>query len=231
VCSSDLNTTGLGLLVAPFGGAERRMSTNPIAIGVPRQDAPPVVLDFATSVVAEGKVLVALNGGKALPDGALITGEGEPSTDPAMIYGDVSSSQPLDMRSGKGAIRAMGEHKGSGLAIMCELLAGALTGGGCGRANEDRLVNNMLSIYMAEESFHLGEGYAAELARYVDFVHDTRPIEPGGEVLLPGEPEQRMRAERGQDGIPLTAPVWQSLMETAADVGVAESVLGAMPNA
>lgn len=225
-----VNTTGLGLLVAPFGGSERRMSTNPVAIGVPRAGSAPVVLDCATSIVAEGKVLVALNGGKELPEGALITGDGQPSTDPAMIYGDVSSSQPLDMRSGEGAIRAMGEHKGSGLAIMCELLAGALTGGGCGRADEDRLVNNMLSIYMAEERFELGEGYAAELSRYVDFVHSARPVEPGGTVMLPGEPEEKMRAERGQNGIPLTTPTWQSLMTTAKDVGVAESVLAGMPS-
>ena len=83
-----VNTSGLGMIVAPFGGTERRMSTNPVSIGVPMPDGPPLVLDCATSVVAEGKVLVALNGGKPLPDGALIERDGTLTADPGALYGE-----------------------------------------------------------------------------------------------------------------------------------------------
>ena len=82
-----VNTSGLGLLVAPFGSPDRRFSTNPFAAGVPIPGEEPLILDFATSVVAEGKVLVAHQGGKPLPDGALISSEGEFSTNPELIYG------------------------------------------------------------------------------------------------------------------------------------------------
>ncbi len=118
------------VLVAPYGGVERRFSTAPFCVGIPRAEAPPLVLDFATSIVAEGKVLVASQGGKAIPADALIGPGGATSDDPHLLYGDYTPDGPRVHRNGKGAIRAFGEHKGSGLAFMCELLGGALTGNG-----------------------------------------------------------------------------------------------------
>jgi uncharacterized oxidoreductase len=222
-----VNTSGLGLLVAPFGGAERRMSTNPVCIGVPDADGPPLVLDFATSIVAEGKVLNALGGGKPLPAGALIDGDGTLSTDPVLIYGVKDSTQPMDVRTGTGAIRAMGEHKGSGLSFMCEILAGALTGSGCSRPGTDRLANGMLSIYVAP-GFLAGESaFADELRDYVAFFRSAAPAEAGGEVLCPGEPEIRNRARRGAEGVPLPASTWQSLLDAAAENGVAAETIAA----
>jgi uncharacterized oxidoreductase len=117
-------------LVAPFGATDRRFSTAPFAVGLPLPERP-LVLDFATSLVAEGKVQVASYGGRPLPPDALIAPDGLTSADPHVLYGDYG---PADLRTpggGEGAIRAFGEHKGSGLALMCELLAGAFTGGGC----------------------------------------------------------------------------------------------------
>ena len=122
-----VNASG-SVLVAPFGGTERRLSTAPFCVGVPRPGEPPVVLDFATSVVAEGKVLVASQGGKKLPDDALIGLDGKMSGDPHVLYGDYTATGLRTAGKGKGAIRAFGDHKGSGLALMCELLGGSLTG-------------------------------------------------------------------------------------------------------
>lgn len=217
-----VNTSGLGMLVAPFGGTERRMSTNPVCIGVPTEGGgPPWVLDCATSLVAEGKVLNARAGGKPLPEGALIGEDGALSTDPALIYGPLDAdAQPHDQRTGSGAIRAMGEHKGSGLAFMCELLAGALTGSGCGRPGVPQLANGMLSIYIAPERLGADDARAAEIARYVEFFKSARPAEPGGEVLAPGEPEQRSREVRSAGGIPLPDRTWRSLCEIARDLGL-----------
>ncbi|MFL5007572.1 MAG: Ldh family oxidoreductase, partial [Microvirga sp.] len=106
-------------LVAPFGGVDRRISTAPFSIGFPMRGAEPVILDFATSAVAEGKVLVAARGGKKLPEGSLIEPDGRLSADPHTLYGDYDENRAPDARNGKGAIRAFGEHKGSGLAFMC----------------------------------------------------------------------------------------------------------------
>ena len=111
-----VNAAG-SLLVAPYGGVERRLSTAPYCVGIPRQGQDPIVLDFATSIVAEGKVLVASRGGKKLPKGALIDLDGNLSEDPAVLYGPYNAEGPRDHTKGTGAIRAFGEHKGSGLAL------------------------------------------------------------------------------------------------------------------
>lgn len=114
-----VNVAG-SVLVAPFGGTERRISTAPIAIGVPSPGEDPVILDFATSTVAEGKVLVAAKGGKSLPDDALIGADGKTSGDTTLLYGTSDPTVTPDLRAGSGAITAMGGHKGSGLALMCD---------------------------------------------------------------------------------------------------------------
>ena len=111
-----VNAAG-SILVAPFGGLERRLSTAPFCVGIPREGAAPVVLDFATSLVAEGKVNVASHGGKPLPPDALIGPDGALSGDPALLYGPLTPDGPRDHSRGAGAIRAFGEHKGSGLAL------------------------------------------------------------------------------------------------------------------
>ena len=218
-----VNVAG-SLLVAPFGGVDRRMSTAPFCAGVPRPGAPPIILDFATSLVAEGKVLVASNGGKPLPAGALIEPEGRLSTDPQTLYGPITGPGQRTPGKGKGAIRAMGEHKGSGLAFMCEILAGALTGGGCaGPDPRDRITNGMLSIYMSPAAFGSNGDFAAELRRYVDFFKSSRPDHEGGEVLTPGEPELRYRTKRLKDGVPLEDETWEALRSTASGAGLEDT--------
>ena len=141
-----VNAAG-SVLVAPFGGVERRLSTAPYCVGIPRTGHGPVVLDFATSLVAEGKVLVASRGGKKLPKGALINLDGNLSEDPSVLYGSYEPEGARDHSKGKGAIRAFGEHKGSGLALICELLGGALTGTGATGPNR-RFANGMFAIYV-----------------------------------------------------------------------------------
>jgi len=211
------------LLVAPFGGVDRRMSTAPFVVGVPRPGQPPMILDFATSLVAEGKVLVASNGGKALPTGALIEPDGRLSTDPQTLYGPITGPGQRIPARGKGAIRAMGEHKGSGLAFMCEILAGALTGGGCaGPGERARITNGMLSIYMSPAAFGSDGAFAEETRRYVEFFKSSRPDRPGGEVLTPGEPELRYRAKRLKEGVPLEAETWEALRGAARASGLDE---------
>lgn len=216
-----VNVAG-SMLVAPFGGVDRRMSTAPFAVGVPQPGQPPIILDFATSLVAEGKVLVASNGGKKLPPGALIEPDGKLSTDPQALYGPIAGPGPRDYRAGKGAIRAMGEHKGSGLAFMCEILGGALTGSGTAGPGERPLANGMLSIYMSPAAFGTDNFFAAETRAYVEFFKSSRPASPGGEVLTPGESERRTRAKRLAEGVPLEEETWNAIRRTALEAGIEE---------
>jgi uncharacterized oxidoreductase len=208
-------------LVAPFGGVDRRLSTAPYAIGIPRAGDDPLILDFATSLVAEGKVLVASQGGKALPDNALVGPDGAMSGDPRLLYGDYQPKGPRDYAHGKGAIRAFGEHKGSGLAFMVELLGGSLTGTGAMQPGR-RWANGMLSVYIDPKALDPEDFFPADVARYLVFFKSSRPVEHGGEVLAPGEPEIRTRKRRLTEGIPLPEDTWARLLAAGRGVGLDE---------
>jgi uncharacterized oxidoreductase len=215
-----VNAAG-SVLVAPYGGVERRLSTAPYCVGIPRQGQRPIVLDFATSIVAEGKVLVASRGGKKLPKGALIDLDGTLSEDPAVLYGPHAADGPRDHSQGKGAIRAFGEHKGSGLAFICELLGGALTGTGATGPNR-RFANGMFAVYVDPKVVDPANFLDSEISRYVNYFKDTKPVAGVDAVLIPGEPEAKMRAERTRNGVPLPDDTWAAIVNTAREVGVSE---------
>ncbi len=130
-----VNTNGGGILVAPHGGNERRLSADPIAAGVPVPDGPPILLDISTCVIAEGKVRVAANKGVRVPEGCLLDSQGQPTTDPKDFY----ASPP-------GVLLPLGGHKGFALGVIVEVLAGALSGGSCSRPGAKLVCNNMLTI-------------------------------------------------------------------------------------
>ena len=212
-----VNAAG-SILVAPFGGLERRLSTAPFCVGVPREGAPPVVLDFATSLVAEGKVNVASHGGKPLPPDALIGPDGAFSGDPALIYGPLNSEGTRDHTRGAGAIRAFGEHKGSGLALLCELLGGSLTGNGATEPDR-KFANGMFSLYLDPKRIDPSHVFDADMTRYLDWFQHGKAI-PGQAILTPGEPERASRAKRTQSGVPLADEAWALIKAAARSVGV-----------
>ena len=212
-----VNAAG-SILVAPFGGLERRLSTAPFCVGVPRDGAPPVVLDFATSLVAEGKVNVASYGGKPLPREALVGPDGVLSGDPALIYGPLTSDGPRDHRRGEGAMRAFGEHKGSGLALLCELLGGSLTGNGATKPDR-KFSNGMFSLYLDPKRIDPSHVFDADMSRYLDWFQQGKAI-PGEAIMTPGEPERLSRAKRGKSGVPLPDETWAAIVATARSVGV-----------
>src|SRR5438445_6511773 len=215
-----VNAAG-SLLVAPYGGVEKRLSTAPYSVGMPRQGQDPIVLDFATSIVAEGKVLVASRGGKKLPKGALVDADGTLSEDPAVLYGPHAKDGPRDHTKGTGAIRAFGEHKGSGLAFICELLGGALTGTGA-TAGDRRFANGMFAVYVDPKVIDTSNFFDGEISRYVDFIRATKPVSGVESVLIPGDPEKKMRADRTRNGVPLPDDTWAAIVNTAREVGVSE---------
>ncbi len=216
-----VNAAG-SLLVAPFGGVQKRLSTAPYCVGIPRKGQDPIVLDFATSVVAEGKVLVASRGGKKLPKGALVDADGTLSEDPTVLYGPHTKDGPRDHTAGTGAIRAFGEHKGSGLAFICELLGGALTGTGA-TSGDRQFANGMLAFYVDPKVIDTTGYFDGEITRYTDFIRQTKPIAGVDCVLVPGDPERKTRAERTKNGVPLPDDTWAAIVNTAREVGVSEA--------
>ena len=119
-----------------------------------------------------------------------------------------------------GALRALGDHKGAGLAFVCEILAGAFTGAGCAGPMPRPFSNNMFAIFMDMDAFAAQDGIAAEIHSYADFFTSSKPEEEGGTVLTPGQPERIKRADRLANGVPMSDGAWESIIETAEKVGM-----------
>ncbi len=207
-----VNTTGFGILVAPHGGSDRRLSANPIAAGAPRGSGAPIILDFATSVIAEGKVQMAYNKGEALPEGAVLDGVGNPTREAKAFY----ANPP-------GAILPFAGHKGYGISVFCELLAGALTGSGCsnpGSNDADRLVNNLFSIAIDPEVFGDIEDYSEAVTGLETWVKGSPPQSPDRPVLFPGDIERRVFEERQANGLPIDPETMGQLIDAARNLGV-----------
>jgi len=207
-------------IVAPFGGRDARIGTNPFCVGIPRPSQEPVILDFATSRIAQGKTRVAYNKGVPVEPGTIIDNHGEPTTDPRFTV-----VEPV------GALLPFGEHKGAGLALICELLGGALAGGETARAVTDgrrRVLNSMFSILVDPERMGTAANLASEMEGYVAYATASPPQAGVDRIRTPGEPEREMRARRLRDGVPVDAVTWAEIVASGAKVGVAAERIGAV---
>ena len=176
---------------------------------MPIADRPPVVIDFSTSVVAEGKVRVARNKGQAVPEDWIQDAQGRPSTNPADLYAGWT-------------LLPMAGHKGYGLSLLVELLGGMLTGQSCpGLPTYTVLKNGVLFITLAIEPFRSSQDFLADSATLCELLKGVPPAPGFDEVLLPGEPERRTAARRQAEGIPVDETTWNQLTSAAAEFGVA----------
>ena len=205
-----VNTSGYGLLVAPFGGIDRRLSANPIAAGVPVAGKKPIILDISTCAIAEGKLKVALNKGVEVAPGCIIDNAGNAIMDPADFYTDPP-----------GALLPFGGHKGYGLSIIAEMFAGAFSGNSCTNpANDQRLLNGMFSLIVDCERLPKELGIADEIQRFIAYVKSSRKAPGCDEILLPGEIEERHRQTCAEHGIAIDETTWQTLCTTAEDLAL-----------
>jgi len=212
VSMAMVNTHGAARRVAPPGGIRPRLGTNPLAMGVPTEDAP-VILDFSTSATAEGKVRVKNIAGEQVPDGWLIDKDGNPTNDPASLYGDPP-----------GTILPMGgpqAYKGFGLALMIDIFTGALSGGLCARETPITPKGNCVFIMLIDPA-HLGgtDAFAREVSQLVDFVRSCPTKEGVDEILLPGDPETNNTNAMLANGISFDQGNWDKLIGLASDLGV-----------
>jgi hydroxycarboxylate dehydrogenase B len=208
-----VNVTGHRPYVAPHRGRDARLSTNPLCIAVPGAAADrPIILDMATSKVAVGKVRVAANQGRSLAPDLLIDGAGRPTTDPHALF-EVPS----------GALLPFGEHKGYALSFLCELLAGAVAGGG--RLTPESqggatITNAMLAIILDPARLVDREWLRAEVEAIIGYVTASPPADAAEPVLVPGDPEREQRARRSAEGVPIDEATWGQIAEAAGGLGL-----------
>ena len=199
-------------IVAPHGGLRPAFGTNPFTAGVPLAGREPLILDFATSMIAYGKARVAYNKGQQVPEGSVIDAQGRPTTDPGAIVNDPH-----------GAILAFGAHKGYGVAVLCELLGGALAAGMVGHREDGsrkRILNGMLSVIVDPTALGGGEAFEREARAFVDSLLDVPPRPGFDRVLIAGDPERAQRARRSAQGVPVDATTWQQIVDAALRLGV-----------
>lgn len=200
--------------VAPWGGTKPRLGTNPVSYAMPVPGGHPILVDFASSVVAEGKVRAALARGERIPEGWIVDKDGRPSTDPADLYAPSSPSNPLSI---VGALLPAGGYKGYGLAIVSDVLGGALTGWRCSVDVESG--NGALFQAIDIESFSSRSEYDNRVRKLIADIKSS-PTAPGfKEVLVPGEPEFRT-AEQRKPGIPIPETTWSQIRTVGESLNV-----------
>lgn len=207
-----VNSHGGAVRVAPPGGRAPRLSTNPLAIGVPNGSSP-LVLDFSTSATAEGKVRVKKIAGQPCPEGWLIDNQGRPTCDASTLYGNPP-----------GSILPMGgaqAYKGFGLGLMIEILTGALSGGNCAKTVPYPKKGNCVFILLIDPArFGGADHFQSEVTQLTDYVKSCPRIDGIDEIILPGDPERRLAAQRAAQGIFLDDENWNALVRLGESFNV-----------
>ena len=205
------NSHGQRGLVAPWGGTAPRLGTNPMGIGFPT-DGDPFILDMTTCVAAAGKVALSHTKREATPEGWLIDSGGTPTTNPEVLFEDPPGSLlPLGGIAG---------HKGFGLGLAVEVLAGALSGAGCTRWESTRGGNAVFLMVTNIETFLPVEEFRSETQRLMDYVKSSPTASGVEQIQIPGELEARQREKHLRDGILIDENTWQELLSAADDVGL-----------
>ncbi len=203
--------------VAPYAGSDARFGTNPVTVGIPLPGEPPLMLDFATSAVAQGKMRVAYNKGEKVADGLLIDDHGNPTNDPRYVV-----VPPW------GALLTTGAYKGYGLSVVCELLGGALSGGGTWHYEDHsrmRVYNGMFVVLVDPSRLGTRENFERETRAYLDWLRRCPPAPGCDKVRIAGEPEREWKAKRTKEGIPVDPFTWDEIIAAGAKVKVEREVI------
>ena len=196
-------------LVAPFGGREPRLGTNPICIAMPSDLDGPLFIDMATSAVAGGKLGLALARGTSIPEGWILDKDGNPTTDPSAGWVQL----PLGGPEG---------HKGYGLSVMVEILSGILPGLGFGHDPSGRHNDGCFMAAFNVEAFRPLDEFKKEVAEFVEYLWSTPPSTGFDRVYYPGEPEHLRTQQKLKEGILVEDATWEQLKALALEYGLEE---------
>jgi LDH2 family malate/lactate/ureidoglycolate dehydrogenase len=199
--------------VAPFGGAGRALGTNPYSFGVPAEKHAPLIADFATSVIAEGKLQVARAKGIKIAEGVVLDAQGNSSTDPNDFYNG-------------GVMLPFGGHKGYSLSLMADIFGSLLSGAETMGESPNTVGTFMLAVNIA--AFRPFADFTKAVDHRFDEIKAVPPAPGFKEVLIPGEPEARSRAQRVEEGVPLPEDTWHRLVETGKKYNVDVEKLAAV---
>lgn len=199
-----------GLAVAPFGSADKRLRLAPVAYAIPRRSGDPFMLDMTFSVVAGGKIEQKIVRGESIPEGWLVSGDGEYVTDGARYHG------------GEASILALGGlqfgHKGHGLGMMMEMIVGPLTHAGC--TDGDGRGGGALVIAIDIAAFTDVNAYLDEVEAFAEYVSSAAPLPGVDRVYAPGQLEERTKERLLEAGIDVPGPTWAEITEIAGRLGV-----------
>jgi len=207
-----VNNHGAAQYMPPWGGIARRLSPNPLSVGVPSSKHPHVVLDLTTAVVAEGKVRIQLNRGEKMPEGWVIDSEGNPTTDPKDLYGPP-----------QGAILPFGGivgHKGFGLSFMVDVLSGALSGAGCSSADAPRFGNAVFITVINVSDFIDIDEFKSHVDGLINYIKTSPKMKGVDKLYYPGEIEANQREKRLKDGIYVEDETWNQIVDAAKNLGI-----------
>ncbi|MYD89103.1 MAG: Ldh family oxidoreductase [Caldilineaceae bacterium SB0662_bin_9] len=206
-CVGIIMLNGGARFAAPFGGTDRRLPPNPLAISVPTDTDDPMMLDITTSMVAGGKLEVLTARNQEAPEGWLVDGDGNTVTDPALLRTPHAAMLPLGGALG---------HKGYGLSMMIDVMAGALSRAGCSQENPTRGASGFLCMALQIEAFVDMDEYRTEVRHLIDWIKSSRLMPGTDQIYLPGEIEQQRIRERTASGIPIEDATWNRIVESAS---------------
>ncbi len=217
VCLSFVCAQRRGRSVAPHGGIEGRLGTNPLGAAFPNPTGDPILLDFATSVVAANKIRQALDRGMEAGEGWIMDKAGNPTRDPKVFTEGNGAMLPLGGSVG---------YKGFGLSVLVDLIAGVLSGAGTADSRPEMLNNGTLLITIEPEAFIAKEDYERQVGELAAYLRATATPPGSPPVMLPGEYEQEHRRRREAEGIEIEEPVWRNIRRAVAglEVTLPESV-------
>ena len=208
-----VNGHGGDLAVAPFGGSARRLPTNPVCVAIPTGREWPVVLDMTTSMLSGGDMRLYRNRNEPVPPGHIVDADGRPTEAPEAYYGPPP-----------GAILPLGwplsGHKGFGLSLVVDILAGALSGAGCSRADPETPGNALFIALLDIAAFAPVAEFRADTERFIDWIKSCPPAAGFDEVLLPGEKSFRTYQRRRRDGLFVDQSAWTQISRLASELQV-----------
>jgi hydroxycarboxylate dehydrogenase B len=216
--ATDQDMIGIGAasvgsaVTALYGGMEPITGTNPMAFGIPARDGKQIILDFATASMSMGEIQKRVRNKEKIPEGVMLDGHGNPTIDFKSFRGPP-----------RGVFTAFGGYKGSGVALMTEILGGLLSGNGMGRLywdNRGHGVNGLFLQAIAVEEFQDLETFYDKVDELIAFIKSTKCAPGFSEILLPGESGRRREAKNESEGVHVEEPTWQELTELAAELKI-----------
>jgi LDH2 family malate/lactate/ureidoglycolate dehydrogenase len=197
-----------------FGGMKPITGTNPMAFGIPTRSGGPIVLDFATASMSMGEIQKRVARNEAIPDGVILDGHGKPTNDFKSFRGPP-----------RGVFLPFGGYKGSGVALVTEILGGLLSGNGLGKQwwnKGGHGVNGVFLQAICVEEFQPVAEFYDKVDELIAFAKSTECAPGFSEIRLPGESGRRREAAQRETGVEINGDTWSELTELAAALGVHE---------